>query len=91
MVARGLYSASLFVLSPLLGRQAVRGVVGRDNSAVCNFPAGIRFRLRRIINNNDFLGKAVFIKSIPIGFAGTATLSRRLRVRSRSSLRHGCG
>lgn len=93
MVARALDGARLILTSPLLGHLTARSAVGRaSGSAIRDFSTRIGLGLGSVVNYNDLLGEAIFVKVVPIRLTRAATLpGRLLRASGRSGLRHDRG
>lgn len=78
-VVSGVVTGSgLIITSPLPRRLAGGRVVGNDGRVrVGDLAANVGLGLRGIIYDNDLLGETIAVETIPVGFPGTATLSRR--------------
>lgn len=61
------------------------GRVGHDGITICDLAARVGFRLRRVVNDNDFLGEAVPVEIVPIGLPRAPTLPGRLVLSDRAT------
>lgn len=61
------------------------GRVGHDGITICDLAARVGLRLRRVVNDNDFLGEAVPVEIVPIGLPRAPTLPGRLVLGDRAT------
>lgn len=69
------------VSSSLLGGRRL----GDGAAAICDFAAGVGLGFWGVVNDDDFLGEAVAVETVPIGLPRAPTLSRRLVLGGRAT------